>query len=36
MRSAFLDASVPAGPVLVLAAWTVLGTVLTARTFRWD
>jgi hypothetical protein len=36
MRTAFLDAGFPAVPLLVLLGWTVLGTVLTARTFRWE
>jgi ABC-2 type transport system permease protein len=36
MRAAFLDGSLPVGPLLVLAVWTVVGTVLTARTFRWE
>jgi ABC-2 type transport system permease protein len=36
MRSAFLDASVAWRDLGVLAVWTVLGTALTARTFRWE
>ena len=36
MRTAFLAGGLPALPLLVLAAWTVLGTVLTARTFSWE
>jgi ABC-2 type transport system permease protein len=36
MRSAFLHASVDARSLLVLAAWALLGTLLTARTFRWE
>jgi ABC-2 type transport system permease protein len=36
MRTAFLDAGFPVVPLLVLAAWTVVGTALTARTFTWE
>jgi len=36
MRTALLDGSLPVVPLLVLAAWAVVGTVLTARTFRWE
>ncbi len=36
MRTAFLDAGLPAVPLLVLAAWTAVGTFLTARTFQWE
>ncbi len=36
MRTAFLDAAFPVGPLLVLLAWTLVGTALTARTFRWE
>ena len=36
MRSAFLDGGFPVVPLLVLAAWTAVGTVLTARTFSWE
>ncbi len=36
MRTVFLDAGFPALPLLVLAAWAVLGTYLTARTFKWE
>jgi ABC-2 type transport system permease protein len=36
MRTVFLDSAFPALPLLVLAAWAVLGTVLTARTFKWE
>jgi len=36
MRTAFLEGGLPTGPLLVLAAWTAVGTVLTARTFRWE
>ena len=31
-----LDAGLPVVPLLVLAAWTVVGTALTARTFKWE
>ena len=36
MRTALVDAAVDGRSLLVLAAWAVLGTVLTARTFRWE
>ncbi len=36
MRTAFLDAGFPVVPLLVLAAWTVVGAALTARTFTWE
>jgi ABC-2 type transport system permease protein len=36
MRTALLTGGFPGGPLLVLAAWTVLGTLLTVRTFRWE
>ena len=36
MREVFLDGTFPSGPALVLLAWAVLGTVLTARTFKWE
>lgn len=36
MRTAFLAGDFPTGPVTVLAAWTVVGTMLAARTFRWE
>jgi ABC-2 type transport system permease protein len=36
MRTAFLDAGFPLPQLLVLAGWTVVGTVLTARTFKWE
>jgi ABC-2 type transport system permease protein len=36
LRTSLLDAGLPVVPLLVLAAWTVVGTVLTARTFRWE
>jgi ABC-2 type transport system permease protein len=36
LRAALNDGTVPVVPLLVLAAWAVLGTVLTARTFKWE
>lgn len=36
MRATLVDARVDTQALLVLAAWTVLGTVLTARTFKWE
>jgi ABC-2 type transport system permease protein len=36
MRAAFLDGAFPVGPLVVLALWTAVGTVLTARTFTWE
>ena len=36
MRVAFLDGSLPVVPLLVLLAWTAVGTLLTARTFKWE
>ena len=36
MRAAFLHAHVDAASLLVLAGWAILGTLLTARTFRWE
>jgi ABC-2 type transport system permease protein len=36
MRTALLTGGFAVGPLLVLAAWTVLGTLLTVRTFRWE
>ncbi len=36
LRSALTDGTLPALPLLVLAAWAVVGSVLTARTFRWE
>jgi ABC-2 type transport system permease protein len=36
MRAALVDAGVDVRSLLVLAAWAVLGSVLTARTFRWE
>lgn len=36
LRSAFVDGVLPGIPLLVLAAWGLLGTAVTARTFRWS
>ncbi|CAM3789084.1 ABC transporter permease [Nocardioides zeicaulis] len=36
VRAALLDAHVDVRSLLVLAAWTAVGTALTARTFRWE
>lgn len=36
MRTALLDGTVAVAPLAVLAAWTVVGTLLTARTFKWE
>jgi ABC-2 type transport system permease protein len=36
VRAALVDASVDGRSLLVLAAWAVVGTVLTARTFKWE
>jgi ABC-2 type transport system permease protein len=36
LREAFLVGTFPSGPALVLLAWTALGVVLTARTFKWE
>ena len=36
MRAALVDAEVDGRSLLVLAAWAALGTVLTARTFKWE
>jgi ABC-2 type transport system permease protein len=36
MRSTLLHADIDGRSLLVLAAWALLGTVLTARTFRWE
>jgi ABC-2 type transport system permease protein len=36
MRSALIDDRVAWVPLLVLVGWTVVGTVLTARTFKWE
>jgi ABC-2 type transport system permease protein len=36
LRTAFVDGALPVRDLLVLAAWAVAGTALTARTFRWE
>jgi ABC-2 type transport system permease protein len=36
MRSTLVDADIDGRSLLVLAAWALLGAVLTARTFRWE
>ncbi|HEU4513434.1 MAG TPA: ABC transporter permease [Nocardioidaceae bacterium] len=36
LRAALTDGSMPVVPLLVLAVWTAVGTVLTARTFKWE
>lgn len=36
VRAALVDAAVDARSLLVLAAWAAVGTVLTARTFKWE
>jgi ABC-2 type transport system permease protein len=36
MRGALVDAQVDGSSLLVLVAWAALGTVLTARTFKWE
>jgi ABC-2 type transport system permease protein len=36
MRTSLIDGSFPAGPLVVLVGWAVLGTLLTARTFKWE
>jgi ABC-2 type transport system permease protein len=36
MRAAFLEARVDLTSLVVLAAWTAVGTLLTARTFTWE
>lgn len=36
VRTALVDAGIDGRSLLVLAAWAVVGTVLTARTFRWE
>jgi len=36
LRAATLDGAFPAAELLVLLTWGALGTVLTARTFRWE
>jgi len=36
MRAALIDATVDGRSLVVLVAWAAVGTVLTARTFRWE
>lgn len=36
LRTTLTSGGLPGVPLLVLAAWTSLGTVLTARTFKWE
>ena len=36
MRAAFLDGNVAWRDLAVLAVWAVIGTSLTARTFKWE
>jgi len=36
MRSALVDADIDVRSLLVLAAWAVVGALLTAKTFRWE
>jgi ABC-2 type transport system permease protein len=36
LRAALMDGTVPVVPLLVLAAWTAVGTTLTSRTFKWE
>lgn len=36
MRATLIDGALPAAPLLVLAGWTVLGTLATSRTFKWE
>ena len=36
MRAALIDAAVDGRSLVVLVAWAAVGTVLTARTFRWE
>ena len=36
MRSTLVHADIDGRSLLVLAAWAVLGALLTARTFRWE
>lgn len=36
LRAALMDGTVPVVPLLVLAAWAAVGTVLTSRTFKWE
>jgi ABC-2 type transport system permease protein len=36
LRAALMDGAMPVVPLVVLAAWTAVGTALTARTFSWE
>jgi ABC-2 type transport system permease protein len=36
LRAAFLESTLPMHELLVLAVWAVIGTLLTARTFKWE
>jgi ABC-2 type transport system permease protein len=36
MRASLIHGAFPAAPLLVLAVWAVVGTFLTARTFKWE
>ncbi len=36
LRSALMDGTLPVVPLLVLAVWAAVGTVLTSRTFKWE
>jgi ABC-2 type transport system permease protein len=36
LRTALMDGTVPGVPLLVLAVWAAVGTVLTSRTFKWE
>lgn len=36
LREALMDGTVPVVPLIVLAAWAVVGTALTSRTFTWE
>jgi ABC-2 type transport system permease protein len=36
MRAAFLHGDIAGGSLLVLLAWTLVGTAATVRTFRWE
>ena len=36
LREALLLGTFPSGPLLVLALWTLAGTLITARTFTWE
>jgi hypothetical protein len=31
-----MDGTLPVVPLLVLAAWAAVGTLLTSRTFKWE